>query len=265
MTMNNSKIYRQADSRWGKLPYPTKKYTFAHNGCGCCAVTHNAIEVPKYRNYTPADVRKYMVQFATKGHGTTWNGITKGLQHYGYTVKMTDSMTTVFNAVKKTGAPKQGVFLFTSKLGGSAKVRWTGGGHYVAFLDAKYEDGDYWFYTKDSGGRHRDGWHSYKRHMKGAIRKVWVCTKAPFSPVPKPTGKYACVIPSPTLKKNSKGNAVKSLQKFLNWYGKYNLELDGKFGNKTDEAVRSFQASESLFIDGVFGPKSYAVAKKYVK
>ena len=79
----NPKIYRQADSRWGGLPYPTKAYSFAHNGCGCCSVTHCAIELTKYWNFTPADVRKYMVQFATKGHGTLWAGISKGLVHYG--------------------------------------------------------------------------------------------------------------------------------------------------------------------------------------
>ena len=45
----NSKIYRQADSRWGSLPYPTKKYSFAGNGCGCCACTHVIIELEKYK------------------------------------------------------------------------------------------------------------------------------------------------------------------------------------------------------------------------
>ena len=95
----NPAIYRQGDSRWGSLPYPTKAYTFAHNGCGCCSVTHCAIENPKYANYTPADVRKYMVQFATKGHGTLWDGITKGLQNYGYNVhwNKNDNMTTIFS------------------------------------------------------------------------------------------------------------------------------------------------------------------------
>ena len=57
----NSKIYRQADSRWGSLPYPTKAYSFAGNGCGCCACTHNIIEISKYANYTPANIRPYMV------------------------------------------------------------------------------------------------------------------------------------------------------------------------------------------------------------
>lgn len=265
-TMNNSKIYRQADSRWGGLPYPTKRYTFAHNGCGCCAVTHNAIEVPKYRNYTPADVRKYMVQFATKGHGTTWNGITKGLQHYGYSVSVptiSKSMTSAWSILNKKGAPKQGVLLFRKGVKGG--IRWTNGGHYVAFLNYKMENGKHYFYTKDSGGRHHDGWFCYETQMKGLLFKIWIVTKTPFSPVPKPTGKYSGILPKPELKLGARGNDVMSLQRFLNWYGKYKLLVDGEFGNKTDTAMRSFQASESLYIDGVFGPKSYAVAKKYVK
>ena len=81
MTVLNKTIYRQADSRWGSLPYPTKAYSFAHNGCGCCAVTHCAIEIEKFKNYTPADVRKFMVQYATKGNGTKWVGITEGLKN----------------------------------------------------------------------------------------------------------------------------------------------------------------------------------------
>ena len=52
----NPKIYRQADSRWGSLPYPTKAYLFAHNGCGCCAVTHCVIELPQFWNILRGDM-----------------------------------------------------------------------------------------------------------------------------------------------------------------------------------------------------------------
>ena len=148
----NSNIYRQYDSRWKNLPYPTKAYSFGHNGCGCCAVTHCAIELPKYAKYTPADVRPYMVQFATRGHGTLWDGITKGLEHYGYNVhwKQSDSMNDVFNVLKNS--LKRGVLLMGSSRGGSKRILWTTGGHYVAFVDAKFENNDWWFYIKDSGG-----------------------------------------------------------------------------------------------------------------
>ena len=71
----NSKIFRQYDSRWGKLKYPSGVYTVANSDCGLCAVTHNVIEIPQYKNYTPKTIRPYMVQFATKGNGTLWAGI----------------------------------------------------------------------------------------------------------------------------------------------------------------------------------------------
>ena len=99
----NSKIYRQADSRWGSLPYPTKKYSFAGNGCGCCACLHVIIELDKYKNWTPKDLRPWMVQqgFATYGNGTTWSGITKTLQHFGFTVINHPTMSDIFKTLEK--------------------------------------------------------------------------------------------------------------------------------------------------------------------
>lgn len=271
----NKTIYRQADSRWGSLPYPTSSYKFASNGCGCCAVTHCAIEIDKYKNYTPADVRKYMVQFATKGHGTTWAGITKGLQNYGYNVhwNQNDSMSDIWKVLKTS--LKRGVILFGSSRAGSKKIVWTTGGHYVAFVDWKYENGDYWFYIKDSGGRtkdgKRDGWFSYKQHLKGDVRNVWICTSYKSAPKPAPTptkptkGTYTGTIPTPTIKSGTKGDKVKNLQKFLNWYGKYGLSVDGICGSKTVSALKKFQKSEGITADGIYGKNSQAKAKVYKK
>lgn len=269
----NSNIYRQYDSRWKNLPYPTKAYSFGHNGCGCCAVTHCAIELPKYAKYTPADVRPYMVQFATRGHGTLWDGITKGLEHYGYNVhwKQSDSMNDVFNVLKKS--LKRGVLLMGSSRGGSKRILWTTGGHYIAFVDAKFENNDWWFYIKDSGGRvkdgKQDGWFSYKQHLRGDVRNVWICTSLKGQPAPTPSkpkkGTYTGVIPTPTLKNGSAGDRVKSLQKFLNWYGKYNLAIDGKYGSKTASALKKFQKAEGIASDGIYGKNSHEKAKAYKK
>lgn len=273
----NPKVYRQYDTRWKNLPYPTMAYSFGHNGCGCCAVTHCAIELPKYANYTPADVRKYMVQFATKGHGTLWNGITKGLEHYGYNVhwRQSDSMDDIWKALKTS--LKRGVILFGSSRGGSKHVVWTTGGHYVAFVDWKYENGDYWFYVKDSGGRSKDGkidgWFSYEKHMRGDVRQVWICMSLKEDPKPTPTptptpsrkGTYTGVIPNPTIRKGSKGTGVRNLQKFLNWYGKYGLVVDGICGSKTVSAIKSFQKKEKIKADGIYGKNTQAKAKAYKK
>ena len=284
----NSKIYRQADSRWGSLPYPTKAYSFAGNGCGCCACTHNIIEIPKYANYTPADVRPYMVGqgFATKGHGTTWDGITKTLQHYGFTVavpNINSSMTPAWTYLNKPGAPKQGVLLFRG--GSRGGVRWTNGGHYVAFLDYRVTNGKHYFYTKDSGGRHHDGWYCYETTMRGLLPKIWIVTAKPNSPAPTPTppkpksykltvdgkwGKQTTITTQHIFGLKEDGicgkatwkaiqkkvgttadgvegkNTIKAMQKFLNAKIKAGLKVDGKRGTATNKAWQKWCNTQVL-------------------
>lgn len=61
------------------------------------------------------------------------------------------------------------------------------------------------------------------------------------------------------------GTQVKYLQKFLNWYGGYKLDVDGDFGSKTLAAVKDFQKTNGLTVDGLFGKNSLAKAKIIVK
>lgn len=193
-----STIFRQYDTRWGSLPYPTKSYSFAGNGCGCCACTHLIIEKDEYANFTPKNVRKYMVNqgFATKGHGTLWDGITKTLEHYGFDVKRPNismSMSGAWDELNKGN--RAGVLLFTAGTRGG--VTWTSGGHYVAFLDYKVKNGKHYFYTKDSGGRRNDGWHCYEDTMRGLLPQIWIV------PLPEPkVGKYYTVGKTYTLQEN---------------------------------------------------------------
>ena len=283
----NSKIYRQADSRWGSLPYPTKAYSFAHNGCGCCAVTHCAIEVEKFKNYTPADVRKYMVQYATKGHGTLWNGITKGLENYGYNVhwRQADSMNDIFANLAKS--LKRGVILFGSTKGPDGTV-WTTGGHYIAFVNYKIENGKHYFYLKDSGGRKHDKWWCYEKSMRGDVRNVWICmslksgyksttstqstttttTTTTTKPAQSTNGTiYTGTLPTKTIKKGSKGDQVKRWQNFLKWMG-YDLKADGIFGKITVEKTKAAQKKFGFTgkaVDGIVGPNTIKKAKAYKK
>lgn len=62
------------------------------------------------------------------------------------------------------------------------------------------------------------------------------------------------------LKKGSKGNQVKAVQRMLYAMG-YDLgssKVDGDFGSKTDSAVRAYQKSMGLSVDGSVGPKTWA-------
>ena len=84
-----------------------------------------------------------------------------------------------------------------------------------------------------------------------------------YTPPPKTTYKGAF----PKLPKRGwfssgdRGEEVKKLQKFLNWYGGYGLVVDGIVGAKTIDAVRQYQGREKLKIDGSFGPESLKRAK----
>lgn len=60
-----------------------------------------------------------------------------------------------------------------------------------------------------------------------------------------------------TLRKSSRGNDVKLLQKFLKVYGVYPEGLiTGYFGPLTEAAVKRFQKKEGIDIVGVAGPKT---------
>lgn len=64
----------------------------------------------------------------------------------------------------------------------------------------------------------------------------------------------------PTLRKRSRGDAVVTLQLHLRQAG-YALEPDGIFGDQTEMALCSYQASQGLAADGVAGPKTWAALR----
>ena len=61
----------------------------------------------------------------------------------------------------------------------------------------------------------------------------------------------------PLIKYGAKGDAVKTLQKYLNSIG-YSLDVDGDFGKKTLAAVKDFQKKNSLDVDGEVGNNTWA-------
>ncbi len=62
----------------------------------------------------------------------------------------------------------------------------------------------------------------------------------------------------PTVKKGSKGDAVRMLQQILTDFGYSSDAVDGDFGPKTEKAVKEFQTDFSLVVDGIVGPKTWA-------
>lgn len=58
------------------------------------------------------------------------------------------------------------------------------------------------------------------------------------------------------LRKGSKSEQVKTLQRLLNAFGEH-LSVDGDFGSKTYAALKSYQQSNNLVVDGICGIKSW--------
>jgi len=64
---------------------------------------------------------------------------------------------------------------------------------------------------------------------------------------------------APLLKNGSKGLAVRRLQKRMQLAGFPIAEVNGRFGPKTEAAVRALQRQARLEVDGIVGPKTWAV------
>lgn len=80
----------------------------------------------------------------------------------------------------------------------------------------------------------------------------------------KPTTPYTGGLPSGKVKKGSKGNDVKHVQKFLNWCIKAGLKVDGYCGSKTTAAIKKYQKQYKLKVDGVFGSQSKKKAQSII-
>lgn len=76
-------------------------------------------------------------------------------------------------------------------------------------------------------------------------------------------------LPTSTLSRGSKGNAVKKLQRALNKANFKCGKADGVYGEKTEDAVRRFQkvydaGSNGKYIDGVYGSRTRTRLNKVV-
>lgn len=63
------------------------------------------------------------------------------------------------------------------------------------------------------------------------------------------------------LQRGSKGEQVKTLQRLLNAFGS-NLTVDGDFGSKTYSALKAYQESNQLEVDGICGLYSWTCLLK---
>ena len=69
----------------------------------------------------------------------------------------------------------------------------------------------------------------------------------------------ASALQASTLHNGSRGDSVRILQQALITLGYLSGKADGIFGNKTEQAVRAFQASRKLTVDGLAGKKTQSL------
>ncbi|MFF5081547.1 peptidoglycan-binding protein [Actinoplanes sp. NPDC000266] len=81
-----------------------------------------------------------------------------------------------------------------------------------------------------------------------SARPWGIATAAGLAPVPPFPG---------TLKRGSRGAAVRTLQARLNQRGQAHLGVDGEFGPATEDRVKAFQRSAKIAVDGVVGPVTW--------
>ena len=262
----NKKKFLQTDSGWGGLGYPKKPWYIRNCGCGEVSIANCIIEMDKYANYTPATIQPYCKQFAApNGDGTYFSGIPKMMKNYGMTeVQEHATMTPLWNELAK--GDRVAIYLMGKKGGGSKKVHWTSGGHFVCSVDYKYENGKHYVYVKDSysSSSLRNGWISYEENMKGDVLKVWsgkIITVSPTSY--RPTTPYAGTLPTSTVKEGMKNADSKAAQTFLNWCIGTNF-TSGKFGEKSVQGAKVFQKTYGIKVDGIFGSQSIRKAKEII-
>ena len=262
--MNKTK-FLQTDSRWGGLGYPKKPWYIRNCGCGEVSIANIIIEMEKYKNYTPKTIQPYCKQFAApNGNGTYFSGIPKMMEHYGLTeVKEHATMSTLWTELAKGN--RVAIYLMGNKVGGSKRVKWTSGGHFVCSVGFRMRNGLHELYVKDSYSNSslRNGWISYEENMRNDVLRVWsgkLYIEQPYYPSTPYTGS----LPGGTVKKGSKGTNVKAVQAFLNWCINAKLAVDGNCGNLTDKAIRKYQTQYKLKVDGIFGPASKRKAQEII-
>ena len=284
--------YRQGDKKWGNIPYPStsKKYTIKTSGCGPSSI---AILVSNINpSITPKETAAWLSKngYATKG--TSWKGIVKGLEHFGYTDIIQYSTKACYKQKETDAELKWRKDMQSGKIGilnmGNSighKPLWTESGHYIAVTGAKTTNGREYYYVLDPGGRNNSGWFEWK-DFSGYVRNFWSCKakrkldidgqwgptttkwlqevmKTPVDGIisnqPKKFRKYVPAGSEHTFKwvrTSRKGSVViKALQK------KLKVKQDGKFGPQT---IKALQKMLNVKQDGICGLITVKALQKWL-
>lgn len=170
-----SKTFNQLISSYTKADRIGGTFKMKTAGCGTCALA--SVACNKHAGLTNIDVAKYMVdQGFTRHDGTTRDGMTKAIAHYG--MKSTyyspaysgTKFDDLMKGIKKTG---YGILLMYGHTGHREAKNdyWTHHGHFISITSYDANKG---FYVRDSANG-RTGWHT-KSAFAGCIVAGWVLT-----------------------------------------------------------------------------------------
>jgi zinc D-Ala-D-Ala carboxypeptidase len=107
-----------------------------------------------------------------------------------------------------------------------------------------------------AGLRHTPGRRSDDEHRPACAALAGAADTGPDLPRRPLSAKGETAPINSTVRKGSTGQQVKAAQTELNKVGK-ELNVDGRFGDGTDKAVRDFQSDVGLPNDGIVGPNTW--------
>lgn len=164
-------------------------------------------------------------------------------------------------------SPVAGVITFSGGAFGTVKIRDTQGySHEILHLDARQVETGQMIAAGDSigtmGGRGPEGANQYARHVHYQLRDpqgALVSPEAFWDREPSAQRGARASAPAELLREGDQGAGVAELQAMLSGLGYHDArdappQADGMFGRRTSEAVRAFQQSQGLEVDGVVGP-----------
>ena len=162
------KNYKQTDLRWCNVPYAGS--TIGRAGCGPTACADIIEKSPK-------TIAAWLQQkgYAVNGQGTSWTGIKKVLETYGFECSMLNSS----NAYGKKDTEAEVKFKKKLQSGNyygillMGKSMFTSGGHYITIKSYDKKKG---YYVLDPYSKRLNGWHKWS-DFDGRVKIFYVIKK----------------------------------------------------------------------------------------
>lgn len=165
--------------------------------------------------------------------------------------------------VQKYGKVPAGAFLFILLQDGREPAKYKGDGignaSHIGICTGTTGQGA--IHSSSSRGMVCESKFQGKTIPNGGWNRVGLYDKVEYN-TPPPRDDPAPALP--VLRKGSKGDAVRDVQRDLMQLG-YDLDPwgdDGDFGSKTEAAVKEFQRDHGLQADGIVGPATYAALEE---